>query len=70
MNAILRETSVMWQPEEIVDIGQGCRVGITTDDGCYMVLLPNQNGFWKPTNWIPKEAARRLGELAIGHCME
>lgn len=62
------QNKCLWQPDEIIDLGQDCKCGITTDDGCYMVLLPNQTGFWKPTNWIPLKAAIRIGELATAYC--
>jgi hypothetical protein len=58
------EKPVTWQPKEIIDLGDGCKIGITTNDGYYTVLLPGYNGSWKPTNWIPARAAKRLGELA------
>jgi hypothetical protein len=63
------QSPIAWQPKEIVDLGNDCKVGIVTDDGCYLVLLPSSNGFWKPTSWIPARVAIRLGELATGHCM-
>ena len=62
-NAVCEEEGV-WQPKEIIDLGDGCKIGITSDDGYYVVLLPGYNGSWKPTNWIPARAAKRLGELA------
>ena len=62
-NAVYEEEGV-WQPKEIIDLGDGRRIGITSDDGYYVVLLPDNNGSWKPTNWIPARAAKRIGELA------
>jgi len=53
-----------WQPKEIIDLGDGCKIGITTHDDCYTVFLLDYNGSWEPTNWIPARAAKRLGELA------
>ncbi|MBM4446286.1 MAG: hypothetical protein FJ023_02905 [Chloroflexi bacterium] len=64
MDNIVCEQPVIWQPKEIVDLGNGRRIGITSDDGYYLVLLPSYKGSWKPTNWIPAKAAKRLGELA------
>ena len=52
------------QPKEIIDLGDGCKVGITAHDGCYTVFLLGHNGSWEPTNWLPARAAKRLGELA------
>jgi hypothetical protein len=53
-----------WQPKEIIDIGNGLRMGITSDDGYYIVLSPSPQGSWKPASWIPPRVAKRLGELA------
>ncbi len=64
MENIFFERPVVYQPKEVVDIGDGCRMGITSDDGFYMVLSPSYTGSWKPSRWIPPEVAKRLGELA------
>jgi len=64
MENILCERPLVWQPKELVDIGNGCRMGITCDDGYYMVLSPSYTGSWKPSSWIPPVVAKRLGELA------
>jgi len=64
MENILFERPVVYQPKEVVDIGDGCRMGITSDDGFYMVLSPSYTGSWKPSSWIPPVVAKRLGELA------
>jgi len=58
------EKETKWQPKEIIDLGDGCKIGITARDGCYTIYLLDGNGSWEPTNWIPARAARRLGELA------
>ena len=58
------EKEMNWQPKEIIDIGNGCKMGITSDDGYYIVLSPSHEGSWKPSNWIPPMVAKRLGELA------
>jgi hypothetical protein len=64
MGSIVCERPVVWQPKEVVDLGNGCRMGITSDDGYYLVLSPSYTGSWKPSNWIPPVVAKRLGELA------
>ncbi|MGB8706865.1 MAG: hypothetical protein WCD72_02805 [Dehalococcoidia bacterium] len=64
MNNIEYEQTAIWQPKEIVDLGNGCRMGITSDDGYYVVLSPSHQGSWKPSNWISPRVAKRLGELA------
>ena len=64
MSSIVGEKLVVWQPKEVVDLGNGCRMGITSDDGYYLVLSPSYTGSWKPSNWIPPVVAKRLGELA------
>ena len=48
----------------MIDLGDGCRIGIATRNGCYKVFVVDHNGNWEPTNWIPAKAAKRLGELA------
>jgi hypothetical protein len=55
---------IKWEPKEIIDIGNGLRMGIASDDGYYIVLSPCPAGAWKPSNWIPPRVAKRLGELA------
>lgn len=52
------------QPEEIIDLDNGCKMGITSHDGYYTVFLMDYNGCWEQTNWIPARVAKRLGELA------
>ncbi|OGN93364.1 MAG: hypothetical protein A2Z75_08815 [Chloroflexi bacterium RBG_13_50_10] len=64
MGNIVCEKPPVWQPKEIVDLGDGCKLGITSDDGYYLVLSPSYRGSWKPSNWIPAKVAKRLGELA------
>jgi hypothetical protein len=59
MNNIVCEKPVVWQPKEVIDVGNGCRMGITSDDGHYLVLSPSYTG-----SWIPPVVAKRLGELA------
>ena len=50
----------VWQPQETVDIGNGCQCGISTDDHCYVVLTRNIVGGWTPSEWIPPKVAKRL----------
>jgi hypothetical protein len=64
MNGIEFEKETKWQPKEIIDLGDGCQIGIKANGGCYTIFLLNYNGSWEPTNWIPAGAAKRLGELA------
>jgi hypothetical protein len=58
------EKEIKWQPKEIIDIGNGLRMGIASDDGYYIVLSPSPEGTWKPSSCIPPRVAKRLGELA------
>ena len=53
-----------WQPEWIVDIGHGCEVGITIDDGCFVVLCKDWWGNWRPSPHIPHQVVHFLDELA------
>ena len=55
---------VIWEPLWTVDVGCDCKVGITVDDSCFMVLSQNMAGQWRPSTHIPIAAARFLGELA------
>jgi hypothetical protein len=58
------EKDINWQPSEIIDIGNGLKMGIASDDGYYIVLSPSPDGTWKPSSCIPARVAKRLGELA------
>ncbi|MCJ7516207.1 MAG: hypothetical protein MUO89_09660 [Dehalococcoidia bacterium] len=58
------KNEMKWEPKEIIDVGNGLRMGITSDDGYYIVLSPCREGSWKPANYIPPRMAKRLGELA------
>jgi len=53
----------LWKPKWVIDVGDKCKLGITIDDGCFIVLYPQDSGTWKPGKHIPKEVAERLGEL-------
>ena len=59
----------VWEPQWRVDVGNGCEVGLTVDDHCYVVLLPSyatdssEPQGWKPGKWIPKAAALKIAEL-------
>jgi hypothetical protein len=64
MDSIVCERPLVWQPKEVIDVGHGCRMGITSDDGYYLVLSSSYTGSWKPFNWISPVVAKRLGELA------
>jgi hypothetical protein len=55
---------ISWLPKEIIDIGNGLKMGIASDDGHYIVLSPSPEGNWKPSSCIPPRVAKRLGELA------
>jgi len=60
-----RPTINIWQPKKIVDVGGGCKLGIATDDGCFVVLYPTEAGQWRPGTHIPIPVARLIGELAM-----
>lgn len=60
---------VIREPMAIVDVGHGCRVGIMSDDGCFLVLYPQPGGGWKPGKHIPRQAVEKMAELlATGYC--
>ena len=64
MNNQYGAKEIKWQPQEIIDIGNGLKMGIASDDGYYIVLSPSPEGSWKPSSCIPPRVAKRLGELA------
>ena len=58
------------EPRWIIPVGAGCSLGVTIDDGCYVVLFPKltdtlDSNKWKPGAWIPSDVARFLGILAF-----
>ncbi len=55
----------LWQPQWLVDVDD-VMMGITRDDGCYVVLAQTPAGRWRPATHIPVQAARMLCELARG----
>ena len=55
----------IWHPQWIVDVGHNCQVGIATDDGCFVVLYPNEVGQWRPATHIPVAVAQLLGQLRM-----
>lgn len=52
-----------WRPQWFVDVGDHCRLGITVDDGCFIVLYPHPNGVWRPGTHVPQAVAERMAEL-------
>jgi hypothetical protein len=62
-------TRAVWEPAAIVDVGHGCRVGITTDDGCFLVLYPEPGGGWRPGTHIPRQAVQKMSELLAEGCV-
>ena len=48
--------SDVWHPDATIDIGDGCEVGVVIDDSCFVVLLPQTDGRWKPTHHVPPAA--------------
>lgn len=57
-------TGPVWIPRWLVDCGKGCEVGITIDDHCFVVLVKDWHGNWRPARHIPREVAERLAELS------
>jgi hypothetical protein len=51
-----------WEPKWFVDVGDGCTLGIGVDDNCFLVLTRYQ-GRWRPSKYIPKEAAAKISQL-------
>ena len=48
-----------------MDVGQGCQLGVTLDDHCFVVLYPQENGRWKPGTHIPEPIARFLSSVVV-----
>ena len=53
----------VWHPQWIVTTPNGSDVGITLDDGCFVVLCSWPKGEWHPTTHIPPVAAEKIGSL-------
>ncbi len=60
----MKHGRVEYKPKWKVDVGSGCELGISTDDGCFLILYPKETGQWKPGKHIPPVVARELGKLA------
>jgi len=53
-----------WKPRWVVDVGHGTQLGLTIDDGCFVVLYPKSGGeTWKPGTHIPRAVAERISQL-------
>lgn len=51
-----------WKPQWEVKDGDD-KVGITVDDGCFVVLFPTEDGRWRPGTHIPKPVAESITHL-------
>jgi len=51
-----------WHPDWTVNVGHGDILGITVDNGCFVVLYPHE-GRWRPGTHIPRAAAERIALL-------
>ena len=58
-------TQPIWVPEWVLVDKHGCRVGLTVDDHCYVVLLPDEEGRRKLVSWIPPIAVEKIVELGL-----
>ena len=54
---------VRWRPRWLVDVGQGEKLGLTIDDGCFVVLYPTPDNFWRSGTHIPPQVAERIAQL-------
>jgi hypothetical protein len=61
---------VNWQPDWVVDAGTDCEVGLTTDDGCFLVLYPQPDDSWRPGKHIPRQVAERIGQLVASGALD
>jgi len=46
-----------WQPKAIIDEPS---LGVTIDDGCFVVLVRNDLGDWNPTTHVPLSVLGRI----------
>jgi hypothetical protein len=53
-----------WHPDWTVNVGHGDTVGITIDNGCFVVLYPH-DGKWGPETHISRAAAERIALLLL-----
>lgn len=68
------------QPNELVNLGNDCWVGIVEDNGCFVALKPkidppepydpDRSNKWSPLAWVPPKLAVRMGELAANRYTE
>jgi len=71
MNQITDETALtpvvadLWHPNWFVEVGD-TMMGITKDDGCFVVLVQTGGGRWRPATHIPVQAAKMLCDLSRG----
>jgi hypothetical protein len=63
---------VVWQgtksefkPLATLEDSSGGRAQIVQDDHCWVVLLRQQDGTYKPTSWIFPEALKVIQELSV-----
>lgn len=54
-----------WEPEWIVDMGDGSTLGVAIDDHCYVVLYPQEGGGWHPGTHMPEIVARFLCSIVV-----
>jgi hypothetical protein len=52
-----------WQPRWILN---DQAVGMTVDDGCFVVLVGDGEGYWHPTTHVPLDAAGAISD-ALSH---
>lgn len=51
-----------WKPKWVVKDGDD-KLGITIDDGCFVVLYQTEEGRWRPGTHIPKPVAESITKL-------
>lgn len=54
---------VVWRPRWTVDVGHSDKLGLTIDDGCFIVLYPREPNEWAPGTHVPRAAIERMAEL-------
>ena len=53
-----------WKPKWIIPDNSGIGgIGLQVDDHCFVVLVKNQAGQWRPVKHMPIEIAKYIGNL-------
>ncbi|MDE2462125.1 MAG: hypothetical protein KGO02_00205 [Alphaproteobacteria bacterium] len=51
-----------WRPKWLIEIDGDTSLGLTIDDGCFIVLYPKGDDTWRPGTHIPKRVAESIAQ--------